>query len=45
MLQRLKNPTGSPTDPHHLANLIKEELRAVLNGSRTMRTGDEVGDI
>jgi len=45
MLQRLKNPTGSPTDPHHLANLIKEELRAILNGSQKMKTGDEVGDI
>src|SRR4051794_7389783 len=43
--QRLQNPTGPATDPSILANSIKEELKAILNGSRKMRTGDTVGDI
>ncbi|MCE8159162.1 MAG: hypothetical protein I3270_02765 [Candidatus Moeniiplasma glomeromycotorum] len=45
LFERLKNPTGPATDPQHLAKQIKEELKAVLNGSRKMRTGDRVGDI
>jgi len=45
LLQRLQNPTGPATNPQHLASSIKEELRAILNGSRKMETGDTVGDI
>ncbi|MCE8163535.1 MAG: hypothetical protein I3273_05340 [Candidatus Moeniiplasma glomeromycotorum] len=45
LFERLKNPTGPATDPQHLAKQIKEELKAVLNGSRKMRTGARVGDI
>jgi len=45
LLQRLKNPVGNPTDPSHLAHLIKEELRAVLSGTRKFKAGDRVGDI
>jgi hypothetical protein len=45
LFERLKNPTGPATDPADLASSIKEELRAVLNGSRKMETGDTVGDI
>jgi len=43
--QRLKNPTDPATDSGILASQIKEELRAILNGSRKMKTGDRVGDI
>ncbi|CAI2182572.1 3665_t:CDS:1 [Funneliformis geosporum] len=42
---RLQNPTGSATNPADLASSIKEELRAVLNGSKKMETGDRVGEI
>jgi len=44
-VQKLKNPTGPATDPGILASQIKEELKAILNGSRKMETGDTVGDI
>jgi len=44
-LQRLKNPTGPATDPHHLASLIKKELRETLDGSRKFEAGDRTGDI
>src|SRR5438552_2147671 len=43
--ERLKNPTSPATDPRILASQIKEELRAILNGSRKMENGDTVGDI
>jgi hypothetical protein len=45
MFQKLKNPTSSTTDPHQLADLIKEELRAMLEGRKKFRAGDRVGDI
>ncbi|CAG8796630.1 32583_t:CDS:1 [Racocetra persica] len=45
MIQRLENSTGPATDPHHLAELIKKELREVLDGSRKFRDEDRVGDI
>jgi len=45
LFERLKNPTGPATDPSILASWIKEELRAILNGSRKMESGDTVGDI
>ncbi|CAG8789844.1 24819_t:CDS:2, partial [Racocetra persica] len=41
MIQRLENSTGPATDPHHLAELIKKELREVLDGSRKFKAGDE----
>ncbi|CAG8603453.1 257_t:CDS:2 [Ambispora gerdemannii] len=40
LFERLKNPTGPATDPGVLASQIKEELRAILNGSRKMKSGD-----
>src|SRR5437763_11305705 len=43
--QKLKNPPVPSTDPDILANSIKEELKAILNGSRKMKSGDLVGDI
>jgi len=43
--QKFKNPTGPATDPGILASQIKEELKAILNGSRKMKTGDTRGDI
>src|SRR5438045_1539295 len=43
--QKLKNPTCPATDPGILANSIKEELRAILNESRKMGSGDRVGDV
>jgi len=45
LFERLKNPTGPATDPDILASQIKEELKAILNGSRKMESGDLVGDI
>ncbi|KLL03031.1 MAG: hypothetical protein MRERV_56c001 [Mycoplasmataceae bacterium RV_VA103A] len=45
MIQRLENSTGPATDPHHLAELIKKELREGLDGSRKFEAGDRVGDI
>jgi hypothetical protein len=44
-IQKLKNSTEPITDPAHLANLIKEELRATLDGRQKFETGDRVGDI
>ncbi|CAG8774576.1 8736_t:CDS:2 [Gigaspora margarita] len=41
MIQRLENPTDPATDPHHLVELIKKELREVLDGSRKFEAGDE----
>src|ERR1700748_1417426 len=47
MLQKLKTKysTSSATNPQDLANLIKEELKAALNGSQKFETGDIFGDI
>jgi len=45
MIQKLENPTGPATDSHHLANLIKEELRKVLDGRQKFEAGDRAGDI
>ena len=44
LFQRAKNPTGQPTDPQHLAKLIKADLKATLNGSRKVREGDRTGN-
>jgi hypothetical protein len=45
MIQKLKNPVGPATDPQHLANLIKEELRATLDGRQKFKAGNVTGDI
>jgi len=45
LFERLKNPTGPATDPDILASQIKDELKAILNGSRKMESGDLIGDI
>jgi hypothetical protein len=43
LVEKVKNSTEPITDPAHLAHLIKEELRAVLNGTKQTRPGDRVG--
>jgi len=45
MIQQLENPTGPATNPHHLAEMIKKELRETLDGSRKFEAGDRTGDI
>jgi len=47
LFEKAQNSTEPITDPARLAHLIKEELRAVLNGTRQTRLGkgDTVGDI
>src|SRR4051794_4543024 len=44
LFKAAQNPIGKPTDPKHLANLIKEDLRETLNGNRKIRKGDRMGD-
>ena len=44
LFEKAKNSTEPITEPSRLARLIKEELKATLNGNRKVREGDRAGD-